>query len=135
MSATTKSAQDSNIQEYLISFDHYTRTTNAGGINTMHPNWVSVRMSMISRIEECPFLNDEMFKNKMQVNRRIIEANGKIDDGPWFGWRKVIKSFYEVTLENNVSYVVSNKTRDEIIHLMEKAGINQYAIFDCDEND
>ena len=96
----------------------------------MHPNWVGVKLSLIARIEECPWLNEQMQKDKIRVLRRSLDRGGDADEEQWWEWRGVVKRFYEITLENNVSYVISNKTREEIIHLMEKAGINQYTIYD-----
>jgi len=118
------------LQEYLVWFDHYTRTTNAGGINEMHPNWIGVKLSLIARIEECGWLNEQMQKDKIKVLRRKLDYRGDAGEEQWWEWRGVIKRFYEISLENNVSYVISNKTREEIIHLMEKSGITQHAIYD-----
>lgn len=124
-------AQDSNAQrDYLVWFDHYTRTENAGGINEMHPNWIGVKLSLIARIEECGWLNEQIQKDKIKVLRRKLDHRGDAGEEQWWEWRRVIKRFYEISLENNVSYVISNKTREEIIHLMEKSGITQHAIYD-----
>ncbi len=71
-----------------------------------------------------------MQKDKIKVLRRSLDHRGAADEEQWWEWRSVIKRFYEITLENNVSYVISDKTRDEIVHLIEKSGITQHAIYD-----
>lgn len=71
-----------------------------------------------------------MQKGKIKVLRRSLDHRGAADEEHWLEWRSVIKRFYEITLENNVSYVISDKTRDAIVHLIEKSGITQHAIYD-----
>ena len=120
--------------DVMVSFDHYTRTTNAGGVNEMHPNWITLAMSMINLIEEASWLNDQMFDHKVRVLRREILPNGHITDGPWFGWEGTVKSFYVITLTNHKDFVISNKTRDFLLDLMRKHGISMAETTDNDKD-
>ena len=120
--------------DVMVSFDHYSRTTNAGGVHEMHPNWITLALSKIDLIEDATWLNDEMFVHKVRVKRREILPNGHITDGPWFGWEDTIKSFYVITFENHKELVISNKTRDFLFDLMKKHGISTAETMDYEEN-
>lgn len=118
--------------DVLVSFNHYSRADFR-----MYPHWIHLRLSEVKRIEPCDWLNEHARasdpKERLTVYRRAIDSNGYVRDEAWPDWFSQMKGFYSLTLSNGYDFVVSKKTADRIVDIMEKTGLQHIGIFE-DEN-